>query len=256
MSSLLKFLFKKMQLVLSARLDDDEPDPVEDEVIEDENDDDVDESEEQEEEQEDEPAPKLSRSQAAIVKLRTEKREAEDKYQKARDELEQARRQPVQKVNSQEDDLRKQEEAILSNPEATDWQKYAVQSARDSRQATRNSNMALREAKDINDKAEFHSLATSQPKTFAAYKDRVETTLKEMRANGNDAPRKELFAYLVGQDMINGKLKTSTAKLSGSKTGSVKRGSTPGAKSDVSSSGSGKSSDAEKRAKRLENVRI
>jgi len=260
MSSLLKFLIYVLSNVVSARLDDDpEPEPVEDELEpseEDEEDSEPSEEDSEPSEEDDAPAPKLSRSQQAIIKLRNDKREAEERYQKVREELEATRRQPVQQVNTEESVLRQQEDAILNNPDATDWQKYAVTSARNARQAEQSSKMALREARDINDKAEFASLASTQPKTYAAYKDKVEDTLKQMRAKGQDAPRKELFAYLVGQDMINGRLKTSTAKSSAAKTGGVNRGKTPGVRSDVSTRDSGKLTEAEKRAKRLENVRI
>ena len=260
MSSLLKLLMK----LLVAKLDDDadEPDDVVEEATE-ESDDDADKPDENEEVEGDGEAVVESvqqNKQSAYAKLRVEKKEAERKYQKAMEELEVARRvQPQPVVNheaNREAELRKQEDDILRNPEASDWQKYAVQSARDARSAAQSSQAALREARDFKDIADFSKLESSQPKTFAAYKDKVEKMLTDMRAKGQDAPRQELYKYLVGQDLVNGKLKTSTAKSSASKTGGVNRGSTPGARSDVSSKDSGKLSESEKRAKRLENVRI
>ena len=245
-------------------MDDDaaEPEEVVEETTEESDEDAEEPNEEEEVEEEDEEVADTAsqKKQSAYAKLRVEKKEAERKYQKALEDLAAAQRvhaQPV--VNheaNREAELRKQEDDILRNPDASDWQKYAVQSARDARSAAQSSQAALREARDFKDIAEFSKFESSQPKTFAAYKDKVEKMLTEMRAKGNDAPRKELYAYLIGKDFADGKLKTSTAKSSAAKTGSVKRGSTPGARSDVSTRDSGKLSESEKRAKRLENVRI
>ena len=253
MSSLLKLLIK----LLVAKMDDDaaEPEEVVEETTEESDEDAEEPNEEEEVEEEDEEV-----ADTASQKKQSAYAKAERKYQKALEDLAAAQRvhaQPV--VNheaNREAELRKQEDDILRNPDASDWQKYAVQSARDARSAAQSSQAALREARDFKDIAEFSKFESSQPKTFAAYKDKVEKMLTEMRAKGNDAPRKELYAYLIGKDFADGKLKTSTAKSSAAKTGSVKRGSTPGARSDVSTRDSGKLSESEKRAKRLENVRI
>jgi hypothetical protein len=121
--------------------------------------------------------------------------------------------------------------------------------------AAKTSQNALREAKDINDKAEFMTLKASQGKTYDKLAPMVEERLKDIRAKGGDVPRKELYYYLLGKELAENKTKISTTK-SESKTGGVKRGSTPGARSDVSSRESGRLTEAEKRTKRLENVRI
>jgi hypothetical protein len=262
MSSLLKFLICTLTNVFVSRIgeetefdspEEDDSSPVEES---DDSDEVEEESEEKEESDDDYEEPKISRRQSEIIKLRQARQEAEKKYEKAMEELATARRQPEPKrEQSNEDSLRRQEDEILNNPDATDWQRYAVRSARDARQASANSQTALREARDINDKAQFSKIAQSSPKAFAKYEDKVENMLKSMRANGNDAPRTELYYYILGKDMAEGKLKTSSTK-SDVKTGGVKRGSTPNARSDVSSRESGKLSDAEKRVKRLENVRI
>lgn len=200
------------------------------------------------------PEKPMSRAQKEIVTLRERAQKAEDQHRQAMVELESARRQPVRSAEPTNDQkIWQQEDAILANPESSDWQKYAVQSARDARMARQEAQSIGRESRDMADKVAFSQLAATKPKTHAAYKDRVESMLTEMRKNGHDAPRAKLFALLIGEDMISGKLKTTDAK---SKTGGVKRGTMPGAKSDVGSSSSGKLSEAEKRAKRLENVRI
>ena len=239
-----------------ARLEcqvEDEPEEVEDEPeeVEDEPEEVEDEPEEVED---DEPAPKpQSRAQKEITTLRERAQKAESDHAKAMTELENARRSTQPQQPSQDQKTWQQEEAILASPDANDWQRYAIQSARDARQANANSQHALRESRDQADKTAFERIAVSKPKAHAMYKDKVESMLKEMRSKGNDAPREKLMALLMGEDMIAGKFKAVEGKSS--KTSGVKRGSTPGAKSDVRDSG-GKLSESEKRTKRLENVRI
>jgi len=250
-------MFKLLKLFLLCpgvgELDDDIVDP--DEPVDPPEDDPVDPPNEDDpvDPPEDEPVQKVSRAQKEIITLRERAQRAEEQHRQAMTELENARKQTTQTAQpSQEQKLWEQEEAVLKDPAADAWQKYSVQSARDARAALAESRNATRQAQDAADKAEFERVASMKPKTFAAYKDKVEETLTNMRKNGNNAPRKDLMAFLVGRDMLEGKLKaeTKTTKPAGDS-----RGKTPGARTDVSSSGS-KLSEAEKREKRLENVRI
>lgn len=203
-----------------------------------------------------EPSPKpVSRAQRTIIETRARAQKAEEELQRARAELDAARRQPAQPAQpTEEQRIWEQEEAVLRNADSTDWQKYAVQANRSARSANSNSQNALRRAEDLADRTKFESLAASKPKMFAAYKDRVEEELTRLRNNGSNAPREELLALLVGRDMRDGKLKTSS--VSSTKKPGAPRGTPPSARSDVSSQGGGRLSEAEKRAKRLENVRI
>ena len=143
-----------------------------------------------------------------------------------------------------------QEDEVLRNPESTDWQKYSVNAARAARQANMNSQDAIRRAEDLSDKTAFGQYQVTKPKLYEKYKDRVEKTLADIRSKGMNAPREAIMARLIGDDMLAGKLKPDSAKPAG-----AKRAVTPGARSDVNSS-SGRMTEAEKRAKRLENVRI
>lgn len=203
----------------------------------------------------DEPAEKpMSRAQREIITLRERAQKAEDQHRQAMADLESERRKQSSGAAkpTQEQALYDQEEAILKSPEATDWQRYSVQSARDARAALAESRNATRQSQDASDKAAFERLSQTKPKTFAAYKDKVETMLADMRKSGNNAPREELMALLVGRDLLQGKAKAESKTEA---KGSESRGRTPGVRTDTSSGG-GKLSDAEKRAKRLENVRI
>ena len=141
----------------------------------------------------------------------------------------------------------------MRNPETTEWQRYAIQSAREARQANANSMNAVREARDLADRTKFEQLKLTKPKMFEKYAPKVEELLKEMRGKGNDAPRDELLALLMGRDLRDGKL--NTTKTPAKPNGGADRGKTPGARSTVPSGGS-RLTDAEKREKRLENVRI
>ena len=202
------------------------------------------------------PPRQMSRAQRDIIATRERAQKAEEQLRQAQAELEAARRQPMQQQNQQpteEQRVWQQEEEVLRNPESTDWQRYAVQANRQARLANSNSQNALRRAEDMADVAKFEQLAVTKPKLFNEYKDRVEAELTRLRANGSNAPREELLALLVGRDLRDGKLKPSAASTK--KTGAG-RGTTPGVRSDVNTSGGTRMSDAEKRAKRLENIRI
>ena len=254
----MKYLWEFLLLLLCPRVDDE---PVNDEVVDDEVVDDevvddevVDDEVVDDEVVDDKPVKPESRAQKEIRTLRERAQASEEQHRKAMAELEAARRQPTQPLQpTQEQVIWEQEEKVLRDPNADDWQKYAVKSARDSRLANQNSQNALRQAEDIADRAEFNALKAEKPKMHEQYKDRVEERLAELRKNGQNAPRKNILAFLVGEDMVAGKLKT-TEKPAKPK-GGAERGSTPGARSNVNSS-SGRLSESEKRAKRLENVRI
>ena len=192
-----------------------------------------------------------SRAAKEIRALRERAQKAETDHQRAMAELAEARKAPAQPTHEQK--LWEQEEAVLKNPATEEWQRYAVQSARDARDAKRESTAARFDAKDLADKAEFDKLSTSMPKTYSGYKDRVEATLVEARKAGNNPSRKNIAAFLIGQDMLDGKLKSTEGKPK--KTGGVPRGSTPGVRSDAPA-GAGRMTDIEKVRKRLENVRI
>lgn len=236
---------------------DDEPvdDPVDEEVIDDEPvddepalpDDDV-----QEPLDDDEPAPRVSKAQKAIIETRRRAQEAEEQVRRLQADLDNARRAPSQPQQpSQDQVIWQQEEEVLRSPEASDWQRYAVQSARAARQATATSKDALHRAEDLADRTRFEQLKATKPKLYEAYGEKVETQLAELRKQGINVPREKLLAIQIGEDMLAGKLKSASA----TKKVAAPRGNTPGARSDVNSSG-GKMSDAEKRAKRLENIRI
>ena len=255
-------LFQLLKDFLSPRIgEDDELVVVDESELESEE---VEETELEEEEEEtsefledDEPAPKaIGRREKEIISLRKSKQEAEDRYRKAQEELEAARRQPTQQINpTQDQQLWQQEEAYLKDPNGKEEVKYAIRASRDAREAKQESLNARAEAKDLHDKSVFERIAYDKPKTFEKYKDRVEEKLREIRKNGGNVERKIILQLLIGQDHLDGKLKATETKTK-PKNGGASRGTTPGARSNVSSTGKGGLSPYEKAMKRLEGKKI
>lgn len=248
-----KFIAFLLALFSPHVVDDESYDePVEDydEPLDDEYEEIEDGSEEIDEEI-DEPVPerKISKAQQEIINLRKRAQEAEERERKVREDLESARRPSQSAQPTQEQAIWEQEEAVLKNPESTEWHKYSVQTAREARAAKLEVSRMRSESQDALDRAKFEKYETTKPKLYAKYKDKVESTLAEMRKAGNNAPREDLLALFIGRDLRDGKTKSTEAK-----TKQNTRGSTPGVRSNVTAKGG--LSEAERRAKRLENVRI
>jgi hypothetical protein len=250
----LRKLFLLFLMILSPHVgeDDDVLDSLESEETEtEEEESELEESEEEEEIEIEATEKPKSRAQKEITTLRERAQTAEAQHRQAQVDLEAARRQPFQPAQpTNEQKLWEAEQATLNNPEATDWQRYSVQSARDSRAALAQSQAALTQAQDFRDQAEFAALAQTKPKTVEKYRDRVEEAKKKFPS----APRKELLAFIVGQEMLAGKLKTTESKPA--KKAGAPRGSTPGARSDVTSSSRGGKTEYEKAMARLDGKKI
>ena len=199
-------------------------------------------------EDEGESKPKLSRAQQEIIKLRERAQLAEERERQARADIENARRQIQPQQPTEEQRLREQEDAVLNNPNAEEWQKYAIRSARDAREARREAQMARLESADAVDKARYERFKETKPALYNKYSEKVEELKRSQWAN---VPREEIQAILIGRDVQNGNLKSAETKPKAK----VERGSTPGVRGDVPK-GRSTMSEAEKRAKRLENVRI
>ena len=134
------------------------------------------------------------------------------------------------------------------------WLRWQIDSNRTIRQANKTSQAALAEAREIADRSDFSKLEITKPKTFKAYKDRVEQAIGEMRAKGQQIPPRMLvLSVLIGQDALAGKTQQKP-KAKAAESSTVERKRLPGTRSDVSSSG--KQSERDKRRARLENVNI
>ncbi len=154
-----------------------------------------------------------------------------------------------------------EEQRRLADPATTEIEKWQIQSNRTLRANTQASNRAMTEAADMRDQAQFDRLAITHPKVHKAYAERVESELQKMRAQGQNAPRAALLRFILGNDMIEGKLKGKTARKpaaaaadAGARPSGVSRGKPPGARSDVSAKQ--RQTEREKREARLANVQI
>lgn len=200
---------------------------------------------------------KVGRENEAVRRLRKERQDAEEARIRAEATLEAERRMRQNAQPSEDQRQWEAEEAKLRDPETSDTEKWQIRSNRTIRQAAFNSNQALSTAADIRDATEFDRLATTNPKVYDRYKDRVEKLRGEWAAKGVFPPRKELLKMLLGADILDGKVKSGPkpkAKTGAEERSGVDRGKPPGARSDVT--GKGKMSEHEKRAQRLKGIAL
>lgn len=156
-----------------------------------------------------------------------------------------------------DEERRLRELSTVTTPEA-ELEKWQIKSNRTLRANTSASRQALSQAEDMRDRAQFDRLAVTKPKLYAAYADRVEQQLEQLRKNGQSAPREALLRFVIGNDIIEGKVKSiPKARQPAARAGNgsqVDRGRVPGARSDVSARGA--QSEREKRRERLKGVPI
>jgi hypothetical protein len=195
--------------------------------------------------------PKPSRENEAIRAARKRAQDAEEARIRAEATLDAERRMRAPQAN-EDQQLWSQEEARLRDSEATDLEKWQIRSNRTLRANTQAANRALSSAADTQDRTAFDRLEITNPKVYKLYADKVERQLAEMRGRGESAPRLALLRYMIGNDVMEGKLKSGTTKKSTAtetpKPG-IDRGRSPGARSDVN--GRGRVSEQDKRRERL-----
>lgn len=191
---------------------------------------------------------------------------AERRAEQAERELaaERASRQLAPAPAARDPEFEKEEQELArvresGDQNALDWAQWRINQNRVIRNSERNSQQALAQAQDISDKAEFDRLEVTKPKTYKAYKDRIEDAISKMRANGQPVmkgARMAALSYLIGQDTLNGKLKAKVTKPAApeGQPQRVERTRLPGTRSDVS--GRASQSEREKRRARLENQPI
>jgi hypothetical protein len=130
---------------------------------------------------------------------------------------------------------------------------WYVNQQRATRQATNASQAALRTMDDMRDLTTFQRLEVTNPKVFKRYEKRVEQALAQTRQAGQNAPRGAILRLLIGQDIMDGKVKTKSTKRAPAADGSQKvdRGALPGARTDTRR---GAQSAHDKLRAKLENV--
>ena len=199
------------------------------------------------------------RENAAIRDARKRAQDAEEARIRAEATLEAERRMRSTQQPTEDQRLYEQEEARLKDSEVTDLEKWQIRSNRTLRNVTQNANRTMAQAADLQDRSAFERLEITNPKVYKLYAAKVEKAKADMNAKGQDAPRLALLRFLIGNDVMDGKLKSGTtrkaaAAAAAGETRGVDRGRSPGARSDVS--GKGRMSDADKRKERLKGVII
>ena len=143
------------------------------------------------------------------------------------------------------------EEEKLRNPETTEMERWQIQANRTLRATQQQANQALMQAQDMSDRARFESKIASEPRR-AKYTERVEEEVQKARQRGQQASREDVYYWMLGKDIAEGKLKS---KPKASSAPAVPRGKPAGVRSDVQGRGR-PTTDHDKRRARLENMNI
>jgi hypothetical protein len=195
----------------------------------------------------DPPAPPAAVDRAAI------EREVSERYEREMAQLRANQRHAEPVVDKDVAEWNR----ILADPNADAQTKWYAQSNLEIRKTTTFSQTALAQALDVSDRTAFSALANTEPGLYKRYAPMVEDELAKMRQRGGNARREEIYTYLLGKEMREGKFtKKKSAPKPGASTSqpAVARGRLPGARSDVG--GKGAMTEHEKRTKRLEGVSI
>jgi hypothetical protein len=157
---------------------------------------------------------------------------------------EEARRTPTVDAEFQ------REEERLRAADVSEMERWQIQANRTLRATQAEARQAMFQAQDMSDRTRFESKIATEPRR-AKYTERVEEEVKKAQSRGQMASREDVYYWMLGKDIADGKLKP---KAKSSPTASVPRGKTPGVRSDVQSRGP--KSDHDKRAARLANMNI
>lgn len=157
-------------------------------------------------------------------------------------------------LDAQEDAWLTQQRNAGATAEQMQQAQWAVNQQRALRRNTSELQQVRRESRDAADRAEFQALKGERPKLIAAYEKRVNEFLQGMQSRGESAPRRAILQLLIGQDLIEGKLKPARARPAADTTTRVDRGRTGMPRSDVGAK-AGKN-NREALRKRLDGVNI
>ena len=156
---------------------------------------------------------------------------------------EEARRVPAVDTEFQ------REEERLRAADVTEMERWQIQANRTLRATQAEARQAMFQAQDMSDRARFESKISTEPRR-AKYTERVEEEVKKAQSRGQMASREDVYYWMLGKDIADGKLKPK-AKSSPA----VPRGKSPAVRSDVQGRGR-PSSDRDKLRSRLDNVNI
>jgi hypothetical protein len=207
-------------------------------------------------------------AEPSIHELREQIRASTEAAQRLQREVEDLRRAapqrtppsaaPAQDLDSR---LTEQEDQRLASPDITPLERWQIESNRSIRRAAIESkasreqvNATVAQLRDAQDKGLYEARAAAD-KIYKRYAERVEQRLMEMRRNGGDAPREVILRYLVGEDIMSGKMKRKVSPNAPGESTELAPARTPtNARSDVPRKPG--NTERDKRRARLENVLI
>ena len=143
------------------------------------------------------------------------------------------------------------EEERLRAADVTEMERWQIQANRTLRATQQQAQQAMFQAQDLSDRTRFESKIASEPRR-AKYTERVEEEVQKARSRGQQASREDVYYWMLGKDIAEGKLKP---KAKASSAPAVPRGKSPGVRSDVQGRGR-PTTEQDKRRARLENQNI
>jgi len=191
----------------------------------------------------------LSRGERRFQRLANETREANTRAERLEREVQEMRAERQrQTAQTQEREPSAEEMSLWSTDQIV---QYRLD------KATGKFNQTLQQMQfqnqESSDKTSFQSLCATDARA-KKYADEVETRLLELRRQGQNAQREVILKYLLGEKLLQQSAKaTSQQRKQGEQRIARQRGSNPPPRSDTRA-GRQAETEAEKRAKRLENV--
>jgi hypothetical protein len=191
----------------------------------------------------------LSRGERRFQKLANETREANTRAERLERELQEIRAERQrQTAQTQEREPSAEEMSLWSTDQIV---QYRLD------KATGKFNQTLQHMQFQNmesaDKSSFTALCAGDARA-KKYADEVETRLLELRRQGQNAQREVILKYVLGEKLMQQTARATTAqRKQGQQRIARQQGSNPPPRSDTRASRQAES-EAEKRAKRLENV--
>lgn len=214
----------------------------------DEQDDDADEGDE------DPPARQPTRAETRLQKLANEKKASDERAERAERERDEERRLRTQGPVKSREQLAAERTAHLATLTEAGRLEFLINEERHNReqgQARIEFNTY-----DANDKAAFSALCARNPAAAKLEKE-VEKRLQEHRSQGNNATRESVLTYLLGEQAMARSGKAKSAGQRREAEGRERQTARPmNGRGDAAPSGQRRTSEAEARRKRLENMQI
>ena len=195
--------------------------------------------------------PKLSRGERRLQALANETKAAKEELGRER----QARQELAERLGRLEQPRQAQptgpsaEQIALMTPDELIDHKLGLASKRFEQQL----GQIQWNTYEAGDKANFQALVRTDPQA-ARYADEVEQRLTAMRAQGQNVDRERLLTFIVGEKVRERSKGAKEKQAAEGKTRIARQTVKPGAARSDTAPNRGKMSDAEARAKRLENM--